>query len=117
MKFDKCKRCYWCDNCPLKDMTEEEIREMLKKSKVNRNDYANYDNCGDYFEPYCEYFTPYDDDELAIVEYEKALKERVDDYEDLVREQQDGEYDDYDYYPDGCYNDCDYDFDYEDWRY
>lgn len=97
MRFNKCKRCYWCDNCPLKDMTEEEIKEMIKEGRTNPDDYANYDNCGDYFKPYCKYFTPFDDDELAIIEYEKTLKENADEYEALVREQQDGEYDDYYY--------------------
>lgn len=95
--YKKCAKCYWFDNCPLHSMDEEEVREMKKQGRVNPCEFADFDNVKDYYKEFCEYYTPFDDDELAIVEYERALKENADEYASLVYEQQDGELDDYDY--------------------
>lgn len=84
--YKKCSKCYWQDNCPLHEMTEEEIKCMKDGGRVQEDDYANFDNCRSYFNEYCEYYTPFDDSELGIVEYERELKERQDLYDELLDE-------------------------------
>ena len=87
--FKKCAKCYWFDNCPLHSMDEEEIQEMKKNGKVDPSEFADFNNVRDYYTEFCEYYTPFDDDELAIIEYEKDLKYRTDYYQELVDEQDD----------------------------
>lgn len=87
--YKKCAKCYWYDNCPLHDMEQEEIIEMKKRGRVSADEFADLDNVKDYFTQYCEYYTPFDDDEIAIIEYERDLKFRADYYQELVDEQQD----------------------------
>lgn len=87
LRYKKCANCYWQDNCPLSEMTEDEISLMKRKGDVNPNDFADFDNCKHYYKDFCEYYTPFDDDELGIVEYERELKERADIYEEFIKEQ------------------------------
>ena len=70
-------------------MEEEEIRDMKKDGRVNPGEFANFGNVKGYFKPYCKYFTPFDDNELAIVEYERDLKERARIYQEIIDEQDD----------------------------
>jgi hypothetical protein len=87
--YKKCAKCYWYDNCPLRNMEEEEIEVMKETRLVNMNEFANPNNVQEYFDEYCEFYTPFDDDEIAIIEYERDLKFRTDYYQDLVDEQED----------------------------
>lgn len=87
LRYRKCANCYWQENCPLDDMDDEEIEDMKKSGRVNPEDYADFENCRSYFHNYCEYYTPFDDTELGVVEFEKELKERNDIYQELVEEQ------------------------------
>lgn len=87
LRYRKCANCYWQENCPLNDMTEEEIRDMREEGNVDPDDYADFENCRGYFTNYCKYYTPFDDDEIGIVEYERELKERHDYYQELLDEQ------------------------------
>lgn len=86
-RYKKCAKCYWFDNCPLNDMDEEEIEEMKEEGVVDPDDFANFDNVKGYFHDYCRYYTPFDDDELAIVEYERDLRERARIYQEIIDEQ------------------------------
>lgn len=86
--YNKCLNCYWCDNCPFKQKTEEEIAQMMKRANPNPNKFARYDNVKKYFDEYCEDYTPLTDDiDEDDVAYERALKERYDDYQELIDEQ------------------------------
>lgn len=87
LRYRKCANCYWQENCPLNDMDDEEIKEMKKEGRVNPDDYADFENCRGYFKDYCKYYTPFDDDEIGIVEFERELKERADIYEEFLEEQ------------------------------
>ena len=89
-RYSKCLNCYWRDNCPMNDMDDLDIHNMKMRGKVNPKDFANFENCEDYYEDYCEDYTPLEEDfayERAM--YERELKERFDYYQDLVDEQQD----------------------------
>ena len=92
----KCSRCYWFDNCPVKDMTDEEIEEMIIEGRrVDLSEFACWDNVKHYFINYCRYHTPFDEDELAEIEYERNLKERADAYQEIIDELNDDEMEDY----------------------
>ena len=56
-----CKNCFWYDKCE--------------------------DRCDDDIEADCDYYEPLDDEEIAIEEYEKDLKERAQAYQELIDEQ------------------------------
>lgn len=56
-----CKNCFWYDKCE--------------------------DRCDNYIEVDCDYYEPLDDEEIAIEEYEKDLKERAQLYQELIDEQ------------------------------
>lgn len=56
-----CKNCFWYDKCE--------------------------DRCDDDIEVDCDYYEPLDDEEIAIEEYEKDLKERAQAYQELIDKQ------------------------------
>lgn len=56
-----CKNCFWYDKCE--------------------------DRCDDDIEVDCDYYEPLDDEEIAIEEYEKDLKERAQAYQKLIDKQ------------------------------
>lgn len=87
LRYRKCANCYWQENCPLNDMDDEEINEMKKEGRVNPDDYADFENCRGYFKDYCKYYTPFDDGEIGIVEFERELKERAGICEEFLEEQ------------------------------
>lgn len=85
--YEKCARCYWYDDCPLKDMDKEEINEMKERGFVNEDEFADYSHVKKYYKQYCEYYTPFDDDEIAIIGYERDLREREKYYKEIIDEQ------------------------------